>query len=429
MGDGTGRRAPKHPAGRGARSRRDHLALAAALVALSWLAGTASAHSAGAVETDAYDRLLVLVLIIGTAIAAFVFAVILIGVQRYREESDFPRAVPKEHDRRLESVWSAVPILIIVVIAALSTQALVESDNPPEDAIRIEALGVQWQWVFTYPDGNISLNDVYVEEGQHVIFVIRSADVVHSFFLPDFNLKVDAFPNETYETWIHADRVGDYDMYCAEFCGLEHGEMRGTLHVFPRGSQPLPYGPPPGQEPPPPPPAQDVSVVLGVDGTGSQPPVFVASPPVVTAPLGANVTMLVRNNTTRTINVTVGPPYAIGLEVAPEGSAWLNFTANRATAGDPIEVRFLDGDGVVVGSRLVVGVGATADGFAHDGGEGGSNTIAWALTAGAVILLALVLWMAVRARAPPAVPSVPLVPADARPREAEEAPEGGGGDV
>jgi cytochrome c oxidase subunit II len=423
MGDGAGRRSSSSGTGPRAGGPTTHMGPTTALVALVGLAGAASAHSAGAVETHAYDRLLVLVLIIGTAIAAFVFAVIIVGVWRYRETSDFPRGVPKEHDRWLESAWTAVPIVILVVLAALSTQALIESDTPPENAITIEVLGVQWQWVITYPDGNISINDCYVEEGQHVIFEIRSADVVHSFFLPDFNLKVDAFPNETYETWIHADRVGEFDMYCAEFCGLEHGEMQGTLHVFPKGSQPLPYGPPPGQEPPPPPPVQEVSVELGVDGTGSQPPRFVTSPTLVSVPLGANVTMLVRNNTTRTVAIAIGPPYALGVEVAPEGLAWLNFTADRPTAGDPIGVQVQGGDGTTVGSRLVVGAEGAATGPSGGGGGGGSNSAAWALALAAALLLAFVLLLALRAPTPLAAPDA------GRPPEGEDAPKGGGGDV
>jgi len=396
-------------------SRATALALnaLAALAALAALSGTAAAHAAGAVEPHAYDRLLWLVLALGTVIGGLVFGLLLLGVWRYREGSDFPRRTPKEHDRRLESAWTAVPIAILVILTALSTQALIESETPPGDAMTIRAVGIQWQWVFTYPDGNTSVNDVWVEEGQHVIFEVTSLDVVHSFFLPEYNLKVDAFPNETYRTWIHADRVGDYDIFCAEFCGLEHGEMQGTLHVYARTTPSRPYGPPPDQQPPPPPPPSDVTVTLGVDGTGSQPPSITLSPAVLRLPLGANVTLVVRNNTTRELDLMIGPPYMLTLvEVDPEDDAALTFKADRPIAGGSIEVRVHEDGGEPATATLVVGSDPAAPPFEPEGGTEGSHAVAWALAGGAVLLLLCVLALALRpprreAAAPTPAPEVP----------------------
>jgi len=379
--------------------------------------GTVAAHAAGAVDPLAYDRLLAIVLVIGAAIASLVFALILLGLWRYREGSDHPRAPPKEHDRRLESAWTAAPIAILVVLAALSTQAMIQSETPPEDAITVRVVGIQWQWVFTYPDGNTSVGDVWVEEGQHVIFEVTSLDVVHSFFLPQFNLKVDAFPNQTYRTWIHADRVGDYDIFCAEYCGLEHGEMQGTLHVYEGQTPSRPYGPPPDHLPPPPPPT-NVTVELGVDGTGSQPPTFALSPAVLRVPLGANVTLVVRNNTTRELDLLIGPPYMLRLlEVEPEDDAMLTFKADRPTAGDSIEVRVHEDGGEPATATLVVGSGASAAPFDPSEGTEGSHAVAWALAGGAVLLLLCVLALAL------------MPPRRETATSAPDAPTGEGGDA
>ncbi len=394
-----------------------HHAARAAALALPVLAGhvalsgTAAAHAAGAVEPHAYDQLLVLVLALSAVIGGLVFALLALGVWRYREGSDYPRRPPKEHDRRLESAWTAAPIVILVVLTALSTQALIQSETPPEDAITIHVTGIQWQWVFTYPDGNSSINDVWVEEGQHVIFVVTSLDVVHSFFLPDYNLKVDAFPNQTYRTWIHADRVGDYDIYCAEYCGLEHGEMQGTLHVFERATPSRPYGPPPGQQPPPPPPSANVTVELGVDGTGSQPPTFTLSPAVLRVPLGSNVRLVVRNNTTRELDLLIGPPYMLRLlEIEPEDVGVLEFRADRPTAGDSIDVSVHDVGGQPANATLVVGSGPGTPTFEPNGGRGGSHAVAWALAGGAVLLLLCVLALALRSPRKDTVASPPEGP-------------------
>jgi cytochrome c oxidase subunit II len=394
-----------------------------ALLGMVGLSGTVAAHAAGAVDPLAYDRLLAIVLVIGAAVAGLVFALILLGLWRFREHSDYPRAPPKEHDRRLESAWTAAPIVIIVVLAALSTQAMIQSETPPEDALTVRVAGIQWQWVFTYPDGNTSIDDLWIEEGQHVIFEVTSLDVVHSFFLPQFNLKVDAFPNQTYRTWIHADRVGDYDIFCAEFCGLEHGEMQGTLHIYARTTPSRPYGPPPDQQPPPPPPPANVTVTLGVDGSGTGPVELALSPRVLTVPLNANVTLVVRNNTTVALDVRVGPPYLLSLTgVGPGEQGTLEFRSDRPAAGGSIEVRGRGGEGAPANATLIVGAGSGGVPYDPNGGTEGQNAFAWALALGAVTMLLAVLGLALREPRPEVA-----VPQDGGPgAQGGGGPQGGG---
>jgi len=297
------------------------------------------AHVSGAVPPPVYDRLATALFATAFVIAGIVFAALLVGVRRYREGSTFPRGPVKTDDRPLEIAWTALPAIIVTFIAIASTQALQVSEVKPPDGITIGVTGMQYQWVFTYPDGNVSVDDLWIEDGQAVYFEIRSIDVIHSFYIPRFRLKVDAFPNDTHETWIVAKPAGDYELYCAEFCGLSHGEMRGTLHVFAKGLSDRPYGPPPGQGPPPPPPVTDFYTNVSLQESGGPAPQrpWSIQPPIVVIPISRDVHVLVTNNASAVLGVATGPPYGLRTgPIPPGGSAWLNFTASRPTAGEPL---------------------------------------------------------------------------------------------
>jgi heme/copper-type cytochrome/quinol oxidase subunit 2 len=365
------------------------------------LSGAAEAHSAGAVPPADFSRLLALVLVVGSVIAGIVFAAIVVGVRRFREGNDAPRGEPKVHDRNLELIWTVAPAVIVTVIAILSTQTLVVSEREPEGGIQIGVIGMQWQWIFTYPDGNTSIDDLWVEEGQVVKFGIESLDVVHSFFLPDFKLKVDAFPNITYETWIVAKPAGDYEIFCAEFCGLQHGEMRGTLHIFPKGSQARPYGPPPSEQPPPP-PSSDVNATLSMQPSDGPSPVvpWTMQPSVLEFPLGARVHLRVSNNASVNLSVVVDPPYGIRVaSIAPGTSVWLNFTADKPTAGEPVYCDIDDYREKGLQATMLVGVSA---GHAPiPAASEGPPPWGAILGGGALFILAVVIVLALRPPSPP----------------------------
>ena len=137
------------------------------------------------------------------------------------------------------------------------------TEDLPEDGITIQVIGKQFEWVFIYPDNTTTVNDLWVEEGQTVIFEIWATDVIHSFWLPDFRLKVDAFPNYVDEAFIISEPKGEYPIVCAEFCGDIHSEMLGTLYIYEKGLNDRPWGPPPGEVPPPP-EVEEITVDIGM---------------------------------------------------------------------------------------------------------------------------------------------------------------------
>jgi cytochrome c oxidase subunit II len=297
--------------------------------------GTVSAHAAGSAHPDDWDRLLWIVLILAIIVAVLVYSVIALALWRYREASPFVRKEPSIHNAKLELVWTAIPVVLVTVIIILSLQVLSTTENLPDEGIEIQVVGKQFEWVFIYPDNTTTTTDLWVEEGQTVIFKIWSTDVIHSFWLPDFRLKVDAFPNYVDDAYIIAEPAGDYPIVCAEFCGDIHSEMLGTLHIFKKGLNDKPYGPPPDQVPPPP---EVDDIILDIElredgGPGGAIP-WSMRPSLIEIPLNAQVTFRVWNNGTQVHGFHLAAPYDRTIAEIPIGEfAYMNFTADKPTRG------------------------------------------------------------------------------------------------
>ena len=380
--------------GDGVRSSRvSALALAATLSAVA-ASGLVSAHAAGSAHPDEWDRLLWIVLGLGTIVAAFVYAVMAMAIWRYREGSPYVRKEPSTHNFRLEAVWTVIPVILVTIVVILSLQVLSTTEEIPEEGVRIEVIGRQFEWEFIYPDNTTTIDEVWVEEGQTVIFEIWSEDVIHSFFMPDFRLKVDAFPNYVDEVYIIAEPAGDYEIVCAEFCGDIHSEMVGTLHIFERGLSDKPYGPPPGEVPPPP-AVEEVTLDLELreDGGPGIPVLWSITPSTVHVNEGAEVTLRVWNNGTEVHGFYLPAPYDRTVTDIPPGEfRYLNFTAEHPTRG--ILAYCPDEDHGELGMRVELVVVA-------EGVEGGSGTdeaeVSPSLLYGsALVALGAVLVMAVR---------------------------------
>jgi cytochrome c oxidase subunit 2 len=134
---------------------------------------------------------------------------------------------------RLELLWTAAPVLILAVIAAVVFYKLPGiSDTPAAAAggrVDVTVEGHQFYWQFDYPNGARSINDLHVPIGKVVYLRVVSPDVAHSWWVPQLGGKTDAIPGRTNHTWFVADRPGTYIGQCAEFCGLYHEAMRARV--------------------------------------------------------------------------------------------------------------------------------------------------------------------------------------------------------
>jgi cytochrome c oxidase subunit II len=133
----------------------------------------------------------------------------------------------------LEIVWTVVPALILVVLTFLSAPAWskIKMSQPPSDLV-LEVTAKQFNWQVKYPNSDkIFLDEMHVPVNKVVHVDLRSQDVIHSFFVPQFRMKQDAVPGRSIKTWFEAVKPGKYELPCAELCGFGHSGMKGWIYV------------------------------------------------------------------------------------------------------------------------------------------------------------------------------------------------------
>ena len=189
-------------------------------------------------------------------ISLFVLALLVIIVIKFNTKAN-PKASKTTHNTFIEIAWTAIPVLILVVMAVPSFKLLYKSDVVPEAHMTVKAIGHQWYWSYEYPDhGNFTYDAWLVQdkedmEGEDRPFtrllttdtrvvvpvgkVIRvqmtSTDVLHSWAVPSLGVKKDAVPGRLNELWFEADREGIFYGQCSELCGTNHGFMPIEVHA------------------------------------------------------------------------------------------------------------------------------------------------------------------------------------------------------
>lgn len=191
---------------------------------------------------DFHHTLTVLiVLIVGLVFGLLVYVAFRFRASKNPEPSTFA------HNTKLEIIWTAIPVLILVLIAGPSLRLLYYMDKTQEADMTIKAIGHQWYWSYEYPDnGNFTFDALMVdkadlEEGQprllttdnkivlpvnkNIRILTTSDDVIHSWAMPSFGIKIDTVPGRTNETWVKIQKEGTYYGQCSELCGVNHGFM------------------------------------------------------------------------------------------------------------------------------------------------------------------------------------------------------------
>jgi cytochrome c oxidase subunit II len=170
--------------------------------------------------------------------AAVVFVLVegalLIALWRFRQRPGLGEPEQVHGNALLEVIWTLIPAAILALIAVPTVRAIFRTSELPEDALEIEVIGHQWWWEFRYPNQLIvTANEMVVPAGRTVLLKIRAADVLHSFWVPQFAAKRDAFPGKYTTLWFTTDSVGTFSGQCAEFCGIQHARMGSLVVVRP----------------------------------------------------------------------------------------------------------------------------------------------------------------------------------------------------
>ena len=199
-------------------------------VLVPWLPTSASE------EMDRIEFVFWFTTVICIAVFAIVAAVIVYSVLKFRvapeDESDGP---PIHGHTGLEIVWTAIPAILVTAISIVSAIVLAKNDDAGPNPLRIAVTAQQFAWRFEYPgDTPVTSGELVLPVNQAVKLTLRSLDVIHSFWVPEFGQKSDAVPGIETTLVITPTRKGEYSLACTELCGLGHATMRAAVRVVDR---------------------------------------------------------------------------------------------------------------------------------------------------------------------------------------------------
>lgn len=225
--------------------------MAVAQVAEEWQLGFQDAATPVMERIISFNNVLLWICIV---ISAFVFILLMIIVFRFNRKRN-PEPKKWSHNTLIEIVWTVVPVFILVAIAMPSLRLLYYQDRAADAEMTIKAIGHQWYWSYQYPDigedisfDAVMIPDEEISEGQYrlletdervivpvnttVRMLITAEDVIHSWAMPAFGVKLDGVPGRINETWFRATKEGVFYGQCSELCGANHAFMPIAVEVI-----------------------------------------------------------------------------------------------------------------------------------------------------------------------------------------------------
>jgi cytochrome c oxidase subunit 2 len=186
----------------------------------------------GTSHAASVDNLFMFIVFLNIGFFLLIAGLIGYFVLRYRRKSAHDRVGKVTHHLGLELTWSIIPLLLCLVVFFWGFKDYMTATVAPGDALEISLTGEKWIWTFEYPDGMRSLGELYVPAGKPVKLIMQSKDVLHSFFIPNFRIKMDVLPNRYTEQWFQSNIPGEYQVQCTEYCGKGHSGMNAKIVVM-----------------------------------------------------------------------------------------------------------------------------------------------------------------------------------------------------
>jgi len=190
--------------------------------AASSIAGSVDGLYAYMVLVSAFFSLLIAVLVVYFAI-------------KYRRKDDSVPAPVDEHSiggMILEIVWSVIPLGLSLVMFAWGASIFFTESKPPADAMEVFVTGKQWMWKIQHNEGAREINELHIPINRDIRLTMTSEDVIHDFYVPAFRTKADVLPGRYTTEWFRPTQLGEYHIFCAEYCGTKHSGMIGTVYVM-----------------------------------------------------------------------------------------------------------------------------------------------------------------------------------------------------
>lgn len=178
------------------------------------------------------DTLYLFLILLTVFFTVLIYGLVCLFSIIYRKRPSNLIPTPIHGNKLLEVTWSIIPLIIVMGIFVWSSVLFFHTNSVPADALEIFVVGKQWMWKIQHPEGPREINELHVPVNRKVRLKMTSEDVIHSFYVPAFRIKMDVVPGRYTETWFEAIEPGTYHLFCAEYCGTKHSQMIGSVVVM-----------------------------------------------------------------------------------------------------------------------------------------------------------------------------------------------------
>ena len=186
------------------------------------------------------DNLFYFIFYASIALLAIVtFGMIYLAIKyRFKKNDEVRLTSSIDHNSILESSFVIIPLILVSITFVWGIKSYLNMVTVPNDAIEMKITGQSWYWTWDYPDGGPSnvfstAEPLVLPVNTPIKIVLSSTDVLHSFYIPVMRAKMDVLPNRYNVMWFDAEKVGEYSIFCTEYCGTQHSQMSGTVKIVP----------------------------------------------------------------------------------------------------------------------------------------------------------------------------------------------------
>ena len=151
---------------------------------------------------------------------------------KFRQGQPADRSPVRASTTAIEVTWTVLPLLMALGIFGWASVVYFKMTVPPPNTSEINVVAKQWMWKVQHQEGNREINELHLPVGQAVRLTMASEDVIHSFYIPAFRVKQDVVPGRFTTEWFKPTKVGQYHLFCAEYCGTDHSKMIGRISVM-----------------------------------------------------------------------------------------------------------------------------------------------------------------------------------------------------
>ncbi len=180
------------------------------------------------------DAMFYAILAISAVCFIGITAAVIYFVAKYRHRPGHKVEKTASHNDALELTWTIIPSIVVAIIFVFGWKTYADMTTPPKHAMEIIVTGQKWNWQFQYPNGHID-SALHVPVNENVRLVMKSEDVIHSFFVPAFRIKQDVLPQRYTYLWFKANKASNFRAYCTEYCGQQHSDMKTVVVVHEPG--------------------------------------------------------------------------------------------------------------------------------------------------------------------------------------------------